>query len=433
MEKWEKEILREADRRMSIDEKRIRLLTEYATKNKKGFLAHVAKVLSRIGRKAYRAYVREIRLIAEEDELWEKHRKKLTYDTNGFLFYLSMRMEYCDYPSIAKTAGIDPATIETLMRERAEEVYPPRKKTTPKAAIQEYRTIATDIHKAPNDRDTLKFFEQTDKHVKAGKMNVTENPKPKKGAKKTHSVISFGNQKGFAFYHVYNAFDKSILGAVYSLKKAGNDVTTIDILYAHINGKEGRVQPTPAMRKKMLDSLRAMGSTWVVIEFDTENQYHYENSKIRYEGNLLEIKIKEAYVNGNLVEDAIIINGFSPLVEVAEMKNQILEYPKKLLDVPVSCTEETIIMREELLRRIYNMKNHGQTKVIVLEEAFEQIDYKGKSPKDRGRILDKAYKMMDYWKEQGHIFGYKIIRKGQTPYSIEVKPYQPKKLKGGTC
>lgn len=423
------------DRAMEIQGRRIIRLSTIAKLNPKVFLAHIRKVLKTITKKDYQQYVREVRFLHKslpDEDMWAEHQKAMSYSTKGFMLYLLLRMNDKDYPAIMEAAGLEASYLDKLIRQRAEEVYIPRKKWTPPPEPEnttEHRTVPTDTHKVPNDKDTFGFFEQTDKHVKAGQIQIKENPKAK-AEEQTYSIIKFGNKDGGTFDHRFNGFDKAVLSALYSLSKAGNDVTTIDTMYAHMNGRAGRLQPSAKMRDRILSSIRAMAMTWVVLEFDVKDKLRYKRTKKRDEGNLLSAEIQSTIINGVPVECAIFIKGFSPFVKLAEAKRQILAYPMELLNVPVSCTEDTIIMREELLRRIEAMKKHGQSKIIVLAEVFSGIGYAKMDKQQKRRCIDKAVKMMDYWKKEGYIFDYKIVKQKQTPVKFDVQPHEPKGIGG---
>lgn len=426
------EQLKDMDRTMEHEARRLKVLTRWAKKHPDGYIRHIQRVLNRVTRDEYKKYVREVKFISKSlnDDEWSEHSSNLKYSRNGAFIYLRLKLSDRDYFTIGEAAGIEADVITAMISQRAMKLYPPHKAVTapiPKE-LTDYRTATTDTHKVPNDRDTLKFFEQEDKHVKAGKMKVNENPRAKK-VDQTYSIISFGKQGGGTLDHKLGGFDKSVLTSYYSLAKAGNTATTVDVMYAHMNGRDGRLQPSKKMRDSILNSIRTMATTWIVTEFDLNHKFNYENAKSRYEGNLIEARIQSTIINGKPTEDAIIIKGFSPLVELAEAKDQILSYPKALLNIPeVACTEDTIIIKEELLRRIEGMKKHGLDRMIVLDEAFKGIGYKNMDKQQKRRTRDKALKMMDHWKNEGYIFNYRIIKQGQTPVKFEVLPEQPKNV-----
>lgn len=426
------EQLKDMDRTMEHEAKRLKVLTRWAKKHPDGYIRHIQRVLNRVTRDEYKKYVREVKFISKSlnDDDWSEHSSNLKYSRNGAFIYLRLKLSDRDYFTIGEAAGIEVDIITAMISQRAMKLYPPHKAVTapiPKD-LTNNKTTPADTHKVPNDRDALKFFEQEDKHVEAGKIKVIENPRAKK-ADQTYSLISFGRQGGGTLDHKLNAFDKAVLSAIYSLGKAGNSVTSIDVIFAHMNGRDDRMQPTAKMREKLLTSIRAMATTWIIIEFDRENKLNYPKARSRYEGNLIEVQIQTTIINGKPTKDAIVIKGFSPLVELAEAKDQILSYPKALLNIPeVACTEDTIIIKEELLRRIEAMKNHGQTNTIIFDEAFKGIGYATMDKQKKRITRDKASKMMDHWKKSGHIFRYSIVKQGQTPVKFEVLPEQPKNV-----
>ena len=430
----DEQIIASVDKRMDwkikVLAKRNYKLSQIAKKNNSVFIAHIEKVLRLYTKDGYLKYKKQITLIADslpDDESWAEHKDKLKRSTNGVFVYLKGTLEVKDYYTIAEEAGLLEQAIDKLVWERAEEIYPRRKRK--KADNKNYTTIQTDTRSVLNDKDFTEFFRQTDKQVKAGEVIVNELPKEEDEEKQTVSIIKFGSYSGSL--EKVGGFDKAVFTSVFSLFKAGNVAQTCDMIFRDFTGKKNndkRVQASEKMKADILQSVRRMGSMWTSVIFDVNDKLKYKKKKKRYEGTLLGVEIITTTINGKLTEDAIIVKGFSPLAKIAEMKGQILTYDKKLLDVPVSATKESIIMREELLRRIENMKKHGQEKIINLADTFKELDYKNKSKVQRARIRDKALKMMDYWVAVEYIGGYEMGKNGKVTSQIIVNPYPPKHI-----
>lgn len=423
--KHEKELFEELDRAMEMEGRRINKFVDIARREPKEFISHVWHVLSRVTKAEYHGYIKMVKDMAEAIPDMEGEANSLRYSSKGVSVYLHWRLTAKAYFTIAEAAGIDEDVLDQLIQKRAEEIYPPRKRKNP-LKLKDYRTVTTDMHKAPKDKDTTRFFSQTAEQIAEGKIIVDENPREKNKKRRTVSIIHLGkNGKVIPV----GGFDGAVFEAWFSLHKAGNVAMSSDMVFANMIGRDKRAQPTATMHNKILQSFRRMGSAWVAIEFDTAGTLGYAKAKKRYEGTVLDIKIETTTINGKVVEDSIITTGISPFVELAEARKQIFEYPKKLLDVPVSATEDTIIMRKELLRRIYLMKTVPYfPKVIDLAEVFQGIDYKGKDRTQQMRIRDKMVKMLDYWKKEGYIFNYVLKKKGKAVCSVEIIPDEPEQV-----
>lgn len=283
------------------------------------------------------------------------------------------------------------------------------------------RTVKAESHRVANDKVTAKFFNPTTKQWERGLMNIWENPNDKKRKKEIITPITFKSIEEGKIVPRCNSFDRAVFTACYSLQAAGNLTTTTDIIFAHMTGKDGRARPSDEMRRKIKDSIIKMSGCWVKIDTEEVNSaYGYKAENTIEEGQLLYARFKQTVVNGKITNDAVIFVDTSPLVKVAETRNQILSYPMELLDVPVSASEESIIVREELLRRIYIMLKHGTEKSIRFKSLLEPIGYENMTKAEKLRERKKVIKMLDTWKAKGLFKDYTIKKDGNIPVKIVI-------------
>lgn len=417
------ELLEDMDKAIDRTQRRYERLLAVSRRNPDGFRSHVEKVLSKINIKDFEQYRSEILRISKRtgDDFFKRHSKFLTKDEKGFYVFLRLFMEELDYTIIASQIGVDINKLINL----SVHVRFPEKFAIPETneeSIKMYRTISTDTHKAPNDKITISLFNPKKKQWEQGKFLINENPNGRE------RVITPVDMKEMGLTP-FNSFDRIVFNTCYSLMAAGNLATTTDVIFSHMTGKDRR--PTEEMRRKIKDSIIKVSSPWIRVDVESANDaFHYGKKKI-YEGRLLYAKFEQFIINGNTVDDGITFWGKSPLVEIAEIRNQILSFPKELLNVPVSATEETIVMRGELLRAVMGIVNHGLTPTILFSTVFSSIGYNEMDKQQQQRTRKKAALMMDTWQRVGLFKSYTVEKEGQTPVKFVIAcKGKPRKVKG---
>lgn len=394
-------------------ERRLLLLTK---KNPEKLFRHVQKIVARTTLEEYKAYADEIiatgeKLEEKDGETFREHGKALTMDANGVSLYIGLKVK--PYRIIARRAGLQWGRMKNFIETRAAGMF-----------LKDIRTVKTDTHKVANDKVAVKFFNPTTKQWEEGLMQIWENPNDKrKKAQKVLTPVEFKSNEAGKPLPRYNSFDKAVFTACYSIQAAGNLATTTDIIFANMTGKGDRGRPTQEMRRKIKDSIIKMSGCWVRIDIEAVNaEFGYNAPRTIYEGQLLYAKFEETRINGKTVKDAVFFLDKSPLIQVAEIKKQILSYPRELLDVPVSASEDSIVVREELLRRIHLILNHEQTPSILFESVLEPIGYATMSKSEKLRERRKIFKMMDKWKADGLFKDYSVEKAGNTPVKMVITP-----------
>lgn len=390
------------------------ILTELAKNEPEEFLKQARKIVEDTTRGEHKATVdnilRQGKIIKDNSERkkYEQNVLRIMNSMEGMLILL--RSKISDHEIAARRAGVDWSPIETLIKIKALEL-----------SQEDTRTVKAETHKVANDKVTAKFFNPTTKQWERGLMNIWENPNDKKRKEKIITPVAFKSSEDGKIAPRYNRFDRAVFNACYSLQAAGNLVTTTDILFAHMTGKDGRGKPSQEMRRKIKDSIIKMSRCWVRIDMERVNSaFGYKDPKTIREGQLLYAKFEETRVNGKTTKDAVIFLDKSPLIQVAEVKKQILSYPMELLDVPISASEESIIVREELLRRMQTILNHDTEPSILFESLLEPVGYNNMRKEEKLRERKKVCKMLDAWKEKGLFNDYTIKKAGNIPVKIVI-------------
>ena len=148
-------------------------------------------------------------------------------------------------------------------------------------------------------------------------------------------------------------FDRAVLAACISEWVNDNEYTTPNIIYRHITGKdESNDDPTPEQRDAILKSIDKLMCTHDVCE-----KLKYNNGKAFK---------RKATLLPSIYDEGILINGQEstvihiliepPLLNIARLKEQILTYDEKLLNVP-------------------NQRNTLEPSKIILYNVFKKLSH----------------------------------------------------------
>ena len=123
--------------------------------------------------------------------------------------------------------------------------------------------------------------------------------------------------------------------------------------------------------------------------------------------------------------DGYIVNGkpttvikffkVSALYQSAEVQNgQILDYSKKLLAIPnVNNSDDVIVLKGYLLRRVLEIIAHKMTPTILLDTVFNDTGFANMTPKKREQLLKHIEKFFEYWLSEKRLKSYFFVdRKG---------------------
>ena len=160
-----------------------------------------------------------------------------------------------------------------------------------------------------------------------------------------------------------NIFDFGVLCAAISEFAAGNEVFTIRRLWRKIGG--GYNLPSE-MNQLISDSVEKLALTRFSADLTNVNQkFKYSDvDEIVIKKYLLPVNAIETKINGQVSDSVFRIIDTPPLLEIAELKSQLVSYDSSLLDVPhLRNTLQTIIMKIYLFYRVISIVgSHKQHK-----------------------------------------------------------------------
>ena len=211
-------------------------------------------------------------------------------------------------------------------------------------------------------------------------------------------------------------FDRAVLAACISEWVNDNEYTTPNIIYRHITGKdESNDDPTPEQRDAILKSIDKLMCTQITIDMtDVCEKLKYNNGKaFKRKATLLPsiFNGQESTVIHILIEP--------PLLNIARLKEQILTYDEKLLDVPNQRnTLDVIAVKNYTLQRIQEIKSHKMTAVITFDDILKKCRLSESHGSKKFRMRKTIIELMKHLQNQSEITSFEIHKKGNSFYSI---------------
>ena len=221
-------------------------------------------------------------------------------------------------------------------------------------------------------------------------------------------------------------FDREVHDAVVTLNVEGeNEYITPQMIYQTMTGNpEARLVNRQA--ELISESTTKMMYSGLFIDASQEAAA-YGFDSFKYKGHLLPAEKITASINGTVVECLHILRT-PPLYDYANRKKQVGRVSIKLLNTPISKTEETATLQGYLLRRIMTIKNpnNRQSPNIVYDTIYKQLEIEaptdGALRKKKADVRKKIKTILDYWKKEKFIKDYSENKKGQEMYSVTIKP-----------
>lgn len=212
-------------------------------------------------------------------------------------------------------------------------------------------------------------------------------------------------------------FDKLAYIAVGALYNAGNKVVTLSQIY-YAMGYTGK-KPGDSDRDKIFKSITKMRKADIFFSNEAEAQ-RYKYPLYKYTGYLLPCDICEAIVNGNRTEVAIRLFAEPPLITFAKQRQQITTLDIKLLQAPVSKTDENLQIQDYLLERISKAKNgKARSCRILLKTLYDHAGIPDKpktntEKQQKKRAPEKIKRYLTHYQGQGFITRFTMEKDGMT-------------------
>ena len=250
----------------------------------------------------------------------------------------------------------------------------------------------------------------------------------KRNHKKFGDVITtytIANVDGYDDESPITELDAAVLSVCISEQKVGNEDTTTAIILRALTGKVGESGDHKLrvnQREAILHSVTKLMQTIIDIDLsDTNKALGYNSGKPQQlRAPILPCEFVTIEINGQTVNDVIHFYRESPIMTIAEDRNQILRYDTDLLDVPgQNNTPLVIVLKNYIMRRIAEIKLHHMTPTLTFNDIFThaRISDANKHVKlDARNVVEKFF---EHLKEQGFVKSFEIVKKGVAVYAVK--------------
>ncbi len=238
----------------------------------------------------------------------------------------------------------------------------------------------------------------------------------------TYKIV---NAEGFTDENPLTEFDAAVLSACISEQKAGNDDTTPAVILRSLTGKVGEggdAKPCKNQRRAILDSVEKLMCTKITADLSAVNKalgYH-DGKKQKITSTILPCDIITTAINGQPVDDVIHFRGVSPIMQIAEDRNQILRYETALLDVPnQNNTPLVITLKNYCMRRVAEIKAHKMTPTLTFADIFKRARISDASKHTKLDARNVVENFFAHLKEKGAVKSFELVKRGNQIHAVK--------------
>ena len=211
-------------------------------------------------------------------------------------------------------------------------------------------------------------------------------------------------------------FDCAVFNAAISIRNAGNEYTTPDIIYHTLGG--GHVL-TETMRKNIMNSLERLAVVRITVDMpDAKKKLSYgiDRKKTSFTGYLLPTEHVDTKINGQLVS-SIHFPKQGIILSMSDMRDQLLTCDQALLNTPIRHSQRGIALNHYLLRRLLEIKGSHEAhksnsrvtplrKVIAFDTMLKKCGLENADKNIKRKIKDIITKILNFFVEQNLINSY---------------------------
>lgn len=241
---------------------------------------------------------------------------------------------------------------------------------------------------------------------------AVEDATSKRGKKQINILyaIDFDDlPQGLSITKRLEPYDKFVYMAIGALYNAGNESMTVGMIYTAM-GYTGR--PSSTDIKKINQSITKMASAHIFLDNAQEIQSGYKYPHFKLDASLLPLERIQLIVNGQVSDLAIKLYREPPMISFAKERKQITTLEPKLLQVPISKTNQNLLIQDYLIERIARAKNGKGKAKILYSTIYEKANIT--TAKQRQRAPEKIKATLEWYKSCKHIQGYSIDKDGVT-------------------
>lgn len=284
------------------------------------------------------------------------------------------------------------ASIAALLQQIIDE-----KKTLPAVVIEKLKKTDFPIDKVNKDMwHALQYADE-------GQITFARYNVARKNSKEEIYInfsIDFNKLDGVRITRKLEPYDMRVYLATAALYNHGYEVISTQQIYTTM-GLRGRAGAHDL--EKINDSITKMSGAHLYIDNQAEaSKYRYKHFK--YDSSLLPMERVTAIINGQVAETAIRLFREPPMVTFARDRKQITTVPIKLLETPLSKTNQNLALEDYLLEQIAHMKRGSVSNKMLYQTIYENAGIT--TAKQKTRAPEKIKKILEYYVKCKHIKSY---------------------------
>lgn len=248
-----------------------------------------------------------------------------------------------------------------------------------------------------------------------------------RGKKEVLTTVSVDyDSEGIQIYNKserFTPYDRVVHNAVCSLYEAGNTEFTALMVYRCMNGLINNEKVSPQAVGAVTKSLDKVSRIRCKIDWTAEAQARGANiDSGLLEGNILTTKKITVSTSGKTIEAYQLLD--KPILYTyAQTTKQVITIPIKLLQTKekIRSTDEVIVIREYLIRRIEVIKNNNKhSNKILYESIFKEIGLSNPTKQKKEKVRKAVKEILNYWIDENYIAKFEEYKEGRTFKGLKI-------------
>ena len=292
-----------------------------------------------------------------------------------------------------------------------------------KEEIELLNSIIPQNYIIPNNRLINKMVKGEVPYNKEFKLRINKEAAKKKILTKVSLNYDDSNIQIYDKDRRFTPYDRTVHNAVCSLFEAGNTNFTPEQVYRAMNGLDDQQYVSPQSVGAITRSLDKQRRIYAKVDYTNEAKaYRKDVRSCIVEDHILSAKKITLEAGGHKVT-GYKLNNKPILYEYAQLTGQVLTVPSKLLNTKdvIRSTEDVIIIREYLIRRIEVMKkNKDQSNRILLERVYEELNEPEPTKETSRKVRNIIDALLKKYVTEKYIKDYKYFKEGRAFKGIEI-------------
>ena len=291
------------------------------------------------------------------------------------------------------------------------QIYPAKKR------IEINDKMSKTLFKLPDDT----YQKIIDEHKSQGVVEVKNHKK----FGKVKSSFTLQHSDGYSDKIPLDEFHRAVLSVCISNWLEGNYYITPAIIYRGLTGKvnkKSNSQPSSEQLAAIIQSIDKLMFTQfdpkVTEAFEQLKYANGDEAKIT-KSALLPCYRADVTINGQKSE-VICFDRQSPLLNIAELKKQLVTYDAELLDIPKqNNTVLNITLKNYTMRRVQEIKLHKLQPILTFTDIFKKCRIENADNKTKMRVREYIEKFFAHLQSKNVIKNFEITKKHNTFYSVK--------------